>query len=253
MDLNSRQREAVRYLDGPLLVLAGAGSGKTRVITTKIAYLIQECGINARQIVAVTFTNKAAREMKERIARQLGGKEIRGLHVSTFHTLGLTIIKKELKTLGYKPGFSIFDAEDSLALLKELMRIDHPNDDGGVAQQIQWQISRWKGELISDEQALRHSAAAAEYTAALLYAKYQRHLRSYNAVDFDDLIFQPAQLLRGHPEILNRWQDRIYHLLVDEYQDTNFSQYSLVKMLGWVMMTSRSMRGVAPVPKTCSS
>lgn len=231
MDLNSRQREAVRYLDGPLLVLAGAGSGKTRVITTKIAYLIQECGINARQIVAVTFTNKAAREMKERIARQLGGKEIRGLHVSTFHTLGLTIIKKELKTLGYKPGFSIFDAEDSLALLKELMRIDHPNDDGGVAQQIQWQISRWKGELISDEQALRHSAAAAEYTAALLYAKYQRHLRSYNAVDFDDLIFQPAQLLRGHPEILNRWQDRIYHLLVDEYQDTNFSQYSLVKML----------------------
>jgi len=231
--LNPRQKEAVKYIDGPLLVLAGAGSGKTRVITTKIAYLIQECGIQARHIAAVTFTNKAAREMKERVAQLVSGKEAKGLKVSTFHTLGLNIIRQELEALGYKPGFTIFDSVDSVALIKELLR----NDFGGgleMAEVFQHRISNWKNDLISPEQALEtlgEEQEPADRMAVQIYAQYTRHLKTYNAVDFDDLILLPVQLFRAHPEVLERWQNRIRYLLVDEYQDTNASQYELVKML----------------------
>ncbi len=229
--MNSRQRQAVRHLDSPLLVLAGAGSGKTRVITQKIAYLIQKCDIPARNIAAVTFTNKAAREMKSRVSALLKSRESRGLQVSTFHTLGLNIIRQELKTLGYKAGFSIFDSQDSATLVKELLRRDH-GDDGGVVKEMQWQISRWKSALILPEAALLEASEdAALNGTAQLYAHYQRALKAYNAVDFDDLILLPARLFAEHPEVLERWQNRIRYLLVDEYQDTNSSQYQLIKNL----------------------
>jgi ATP-dependent DNA helicase Rep len=229
--LNPRQRQAVRHLDGPCLVLAGAGSGKTRVITQKIAYLIEECGIAPHHIVAVTFTNKAAREMKRRVGELLKGKNTKGLQVSTFHTLGLNIIRQELNTLGFKPGFSIFDAQDSAALIKELMRRDF-GDDGGVIEQMQRQISRWKSALIIPAEAPADAGDDATlHAAAALYEKYQRALKAYNAVDFDDLILLPARLFQDYPEVLDKWQNKIRYLLVDEYQDTNSSQYHLIKRL----------------------
>jgi ATP-dependent DNA helicase Rep len=230
-NLNPRQQQAVRHLDGPCLVLAGAGSGKTRVITNKIAYLIEECGIASHQIAAVTFTNKAAREMKQRVGELLKGKNAKGLQVSTFHTLGLNIIRRELETLGFKPGFSIFDAQDSAALIKELMRRDF-SDDGGIIRQMQWQISRWKSALITPEQAPAEAGEDATLVAAAaIYERYQRALKAYNAVDFDDLIMLPAQLFQEQPEIQDKWQNRIRYLLVDEYQDTNASQYQMIRRL----------------------
>jgi len=230
-NLNPRQQQAVRHLDGPCLVLAGAGSGKTRVITNKIAYLIEECGIAPHQVAAVTFTNKAAREMKQRVGELLKGKNAKGLQVSTFHTLGLNIIRRELEALGFKSGFSIFDAQDSAALIKELMRRDF-SDDGGIIRQMQWQISRWKSALITPEQAPAEAGEdAILVAAAALYERYQRALKAYNAVDFDDLIMLPAQLFQEQPEIQDKWQNRIRYLLVDEYQDTNASQYQMIRRL----------------------
>ena len=228
-DLNPRQKEAVRYIDGPLLVLAGAGSGKTRVITQKIAYLIQQCGISPAHIAAVTFTNKAAREMKERVGQLLAGKEARGLRVSTFHTLGLDIIRRELRTLGYKAGFSIFDAADSIGLIRELMRKE--GGDNELEKQVQQRISSWKNAFVTPEQALAGADDPMDHNAALLYAAYNRHLKAFNAVDFDDLIMLPVLLFQQHPEVLEKWQNRLRYLLVDEYQDTNATQYRLVKLL----------------------
>jgi ATP-dependent DNA helicase Rep len=227
--LNPRQREAVKHFGTPLLVLAGAGSGKTRVITQKIAHLVDERQMEARHIAAVTFTNKAAREMAERVGKLVKGKSARGLTISTFHTLGLNIIRRELKTLGYKPGFSIFDAQDAEALLKDLLR--HSKQDDGVASTQQWRISHWKNALLSPEQALAQAEDELDQRTALLYADYQRSLKAYNAVDFDDLIQLPVQLFLDHPETLDKWRDRIRYLLVDEYQDTNGAQYELVRQL----------------------
>ena len=229
-NLNPAQREAVRYIDGPLLVLAGAGSGKTRVITRKIGYLVEQCGIQPRHITAVTFTNKAAREMKERVGKQLGGSKGKGLSISTFHTLGLNILRRELKRLGYKPGFSIFDDQDSATLLKDLLRKQNSGDEA-VVSTAQWRISAWKNDLISPKQALKQAQDELDTAQALLYASYQRHLKAYNAVDFDDLILLPVSLFREDPEALDNWQNRIRHLLVDEYQDTNLAQYELVRLL----------------------
>ncbi len=229
--LNPHQKEAVLYIDTPCLVLAGAGSGKTRVITEKIAYLIQKCGYKPNTIAAVTFTNKAAREMKARVGKLLQGKEARGLKVSTFHTLGLNILKREHKALGYKAGFTIFDAADSAALIKELMHRSF-DGDGEMVQQVQWQISSWKNAMISPDLAVNQTEGdELKVVAAALYEKYQRNLKAYNAVDFDDLILMPTQLFSQNPEILARWQARIRYLLVDEYQDTNGSQYTLVKQI----------------------
>ena len=228
--LNPRQQEAVRFIDGPCLVLAGAGSGKTSVITSKIAYLVQECGMSARRIAAVTFTNKAAREMKERVGQLLKGREGHGLTVSTFHTLGLNIIRGELKTLGYKPGFSLFDPEDAKALLRDLMQKDAQVDADQI-NRVQGQISTWKNDLVLPGQALSHAADEDEQYAARLYEAYGRHLKAYNAVDFDDLIMLPVVLLANDPEALARWRRKIHYMLVDEYQDTNISQYQLVRLL----------------------
>ncbi len=228
--LNPRQKEAVLYIDGPCLVLAGAGSGKTSVITRKIAYLIEECGVSARHIAAVTFTNKAAREMKERVSKLVNGKKARGLTVSTFHNLGLNIIRREHKHLGYKSGFTIFDSEDARALIKEIM-IKDGDLNSDLLDGVQNQISNWKSGLIEPQQALEQAESTGEQTWALVYERYDKALRAYNAVDFDDLIRLPSLLFSSNPEVLEHWQQRIRYLLVDEYQDTNSSQYEVVKQL----------------------
>ncbi|HGM5582355.1 TPA: DNA helicase Rep [Pseudomonas putida] len=227
--LNPRQQEARDYVGGPLLVLAGAGSGKTSVITRKIAHLIQNCGIRAQYIVAMTFTNKAAREMKERVGTLLRPGEGRGLTVCTFHNLGLNIIRREHQRLGYKPGFSIFDESDIKALLSDIMQKEYSGDDG--LDEIKNMIGSWKNDLILPAEALEKARNPREQTAAIVYTHYQRTLKAYNAVDFDDLILLPVKLFQEHPDVLERWQNRVRYLLVDEYQDTNASQYLLVKML----------------------
>src|SRR5690606_4091846 len=171
---------AVLYIDGPCLVLAGAGSGKTSVITRKIAYLIQQCDLPARHIAALTFTNKAAREMKERVGGLVKGQAARGLTVSTFHNLGLNIIRREYKSLGFKPGFSIVDAEDPRSLLKELMLKDGDLDSDHL-NLVQHQISNWKNDLTTPEQALSFAQSPAEHTIAYIYQRYNQALRAYNA------------------------------------------------------------------------
>ncbi len=226
--LNPHQRGAVRYTDGPLLVLAGAGSGKTRVITHKIAYLVNHHGIAPDRIAAVTFTNKAANEMAERAGALLGDGAAAELRVSTFHTLGLHILRQDYERLGYRRGFSIFDAGDALALLQELQKRD---GDDAAAEQAQWTISNWKSALIGPGQALRDASNSFEAAAARLYAAYQRSLKAYNGVDFDDLIAQPVALFRDHGAVLAAWRERIRYLLADEYQDTNLAQYELLKSL----------------------
>ncbi|MCL1112010.1 MULTISPECIES: DNA helicase Rep [Shewanella] len=230
MKLNPGQNEAVHYVSGPCLVLAGAGSGKTRVIINKIAYLVEKCGYKARNIAAVTFTNKAAREMKERVAQSMGRKEARGLWISTFHTLGLEIIKREHKVLGLKAGFSLFDDQDTFALLKELTQ-DELDEDKDLIKALASAISNWKGGLIIPQQARSMAKDEQSQLFAMLYQRYAQHMKAYNALDFDDLILIPTLLLRMNEEVRTRWQTRIQYLLVDEYQDTNTSQYELVKLL----------------------
>jgi len=230
VSLNAQQRAAVRYLDGPLLVLAGAGSGKTRLITHKIVHLIKTCGIAPQHIAAVTFTNKASREMQSRVADLMGGKKAQGLRVSTFHSLGLNILRRETVALGYRPNFSILDGDDCSGLIRDLLRREFSDDSQVKA--VHWQISSWKNAMVDAEQALVLADGDAVKTlAAGLYGQYQRHLKSYNAVDFDDLIFLPVRLFADHPDILDAWQNRIRYLLVDEYQDTNSGQYQLVRAL----------------------
>ena len=230
MKLNPGQQQAVEFVQGPCLVLAGAGSGKTRVITNKIAHLIRNVGYQPRQIAAVTFTNKAAREMKARVAQTLGRKEAKGLMISTFHTLGLEIIKREYKALGMKRNFSLFDDQDQLALLKELT-FDHLEEDKELLQQVISQISNWKNALLTPEQAKGQAKSERDHTFAECYRRYELHLSSCNVLDFDDLITKPTLLFARDEEARERWQQRIRYLLVDEYQDTNTSQYQLVKLL----------------------
>ncbi|WP_047690291.1 DNA helicase Rep [Vibrio sp. ZOR0018] len=230
MKLNPRQDEAVKYVSGPCLVLAGAGSGKTRVITNKIAYLVQQCDYKARNIAAVTFTNKAAREMKARVAQTLGKAESKGLLVSTFHTLGLNIIRREYKFLGLKAGFSLFDDQDQLALLKELTE-KQLEGDKDLLRQLLSTISNWKNDMLTPEQAKGFAQGEQQQLFAYCFDLYQKQMKAYNALDFDDLILMPVLLLQNNAEVRQRWQNRIRYLLVDEYQDTNTSQYELVKLL----------------------
>jgi len=225
--LNPVQREAAMYLDGPLLVLAGAGSGKTRVITHKIAYLVEECGYQARNIAAITFTNKAANEMRERVGTLLQGKNAKGLVVSTFHSLGMNIMRAEAKLLGYKPQFSIFDSSDTFKIIGELTN----SGDKQEIRDVQTQLSNWKAAFISPEQAVVNADSLELEACARLYMRYQETLRAYQAVDFDDLIHLPVVLFNQHPEALLRWQQKLRYLLIDEYQDTNDCQYQLTRLL----------------------
>lgn len=228
--LNPTQRQAVTDCDSQLLVLAGAGSGKTRVLTQKIVYLIRQQGIQPEAIIAVTFTNKAAREMRSRVKELLDADTAKRLQVSTFHTLGLNMIRKDPSRYKRKRGFTIYDASDTQNLIKDIMRRDY-GDPGNFAERVQWKISDWKQNTITPEQARSHAADAIHSTAASIYAQYEQALQTYNAVDFDDLILKPLQAFSADPEYRNQWQCRIKHVLVDEYQDTNSCQYELIKQL----------------------
>jgi ATP-dependent DNA helicase Rep len=227
-DLNPPQQRAVTCVNSPCLVLAGAGSGKTGVITRKIAWLIER-GYAPAQICAVTFTNKAAREMRQRVTRLLDSKTTRGLGISTFHSLGQRILLREGHRLGYRRGFSILDARDVENCLASLaQRIEQESD---FIRQAMYRISRWKNDFIDPESALASAEDASTLAQARLYEEYQQHLRACNSMDFDDLIMLPVQLFRDSPEVLHHWQDCIRYLLIDEYQDTNTSQYEMVKAL----------------------
>jgi ATP-dependent DNA helicase Rep len=225
--LNAAQREAVKYLDGPLLVLAGAGSGKTRVITHKLAYLIRECGYAPRNLAAITFTNKAASEMRERVGKLLGGREGQGMTVSTFHALGMQILRAEAGQLGYKKQFSIFDSADTGKLIGELLGAPDKQD----IREAQSVLSGWKAAFLAPALAEAQAQSESELRFARLYARYQETLRAYQAVDFDDLIRLPVELFQSNPEVRERWQRRFRYLLIDEYQDTNDCQYRMTRLL----------------------
>ncbi|HDR1101784.1 DNA helicase Rep [Pasteurella multocida] len=230
MKLNKQQQQAVEYVIGPCLVLAGAGSGKTRVIINKIAYLVAKCGYVPRQIAAVTFTNKAAREMKERVAHSIGKEASRGLIVSTFHTLGFDMIKREYKQLGFKANMTLFDEHDQYALLKELTA-DLLCEDKDLLRELISVISRWKNDLVLPPQAKQLARDHKQQMFAECYDRYNQQIRAYNALDFDDLIMLPTLLLQQNDAVRTKWQQKIRYLLVDEYQDTNTSQYELIKLL----------------------
>jgi len=225
--LNAPQREAIHYLDGPLLVLAGAGSGKTRVITFKIAHLIRQAKIDARNIAAITFTNKASREMLERVGKLMTPGEIRGLTVSTFHSLGMQILRQEAKHLGYKPQFSILDSYDAGKIISDILRTTQKDE----VRKVQSQMSLWKNDFKSAEEVLGDASNEWETVCARTYLAYQDTLTAYQAMDFDDLIRLPVELFRQSPEVLERWQNKLRYLLLDEYQDTNTCQYQMVKLL----------------------
>lgn len=225
--MNTPQREAVKYLDGPLLVLAGAGSGKTRVITQKISYLIKEADYSPKEIAAITFTNKAALEMQERVSKLMQGTNIKGLTIATFHSLGLQMLRAEAALLGYKPQFSILDSSDSFKILADVLA----TTDKQLLRKTQWQISSWKNAFINPDQAKAQADEDLTVAAARVYQIYQQTLKAYQAVDFDDLIKLPVELFEQHEEALNKWQRKLQYLLIDEYQDTNACQYKLVKML----------------------
>lgn len=228
--LNPQQYAAVHETECPLLVLAGAGSGKTRVITEKIAHLIRS-GHSARNIAAVTFTNKAAREMKSRVSCLLTDREIRGLVVSTFHALGLDIIRKEHKALDFKASLSVFDEQDRTQILKELISFHTQNPvETDAAESVGREISRRKALfLLPHDTTPPPIAEVSDFDA--IYALYLQQMKAYNAIDFDDLILLPVLLFKAHPDILEKWQNKLRYLLVDEYQDTNETQYQMLKLL----------------------
>lgn len=232
VELNPEQQRAVETTDRPLLVLAGAGSGKTRVITEKIAYLLQRRGLDPRRVVAITFTHRAAREMRDRLADRLSRTEVRGLRVATFHTFGLQFLRAETDAAGLRPGFSILDPGDCRTVLRE---ITHRSEDSPEVDRLLALISAWKNDLLTPEAVLQdpdtHAPSPEARVAATIYPRYVEALRAYNAVDFDDLIRTPVHCLREDPVLRQRWQEQIRHLLVDEYQDTNGAQYQWVRLL----------------------
>ena len=224
--LNPAQLAAVHHLDGPCLVIAGAGSGKTRVITTKIAQLLVS-GYRPSQIAAITFTNKAAQEMRERAKSLVGNKAAKDLAISTFHSLGVRLLREEGSRLGLKEQFSILDSDDVLNVLK---------DAGGTvdinqAKRWQWTISLWKNQGLNPTQAAHAAKDEDERAAAAVMVRYQERLSAYQAVDFDDLITLPLKLLTTDAEAREKWQNKLRYVLVDEYQDTNAIQYEMLKLL----------------------
>ena len=227
MKLNPEQQAAVEYLGGALFVLAGAGSGKTRVITEKIAYMITQAGYKPHHIAAITFTNKAAKEMQERVLARLGREQTRGLTVCTFHSLGMRILREEAQHIGYKKNFSILDASDSARIIGELL-----GSTGREAVfKAQHQISLWKNNLQTPEAAFQAADDDWAKQIAQVYAAYQTTLAHYQAVDFDDLIRLPTLLLQQNSEVRLKWQQRLQYLLIDECQDTNACQYALMRAL----------------------
>ena len=229
-NLNQQQKEAVLYNEGPLLILAGAGSGKTKVLTTKIAYLIEELWVSPYEILAITFTNKAAHEMKDRVY-QLIGQEANAIQISTFHSFGLKIIKENYENLGYDKNFVIMDSDDSLTIVKKILKNQNYDPKIYNPKAIKNKISSCKNELISPKDYEIYANNDYEKVIKQVYEKYEQKLKENNAVDFDDLLCLPIKLLKKHPSILQTYQERYKYILIDEYQDTNEAQYILSKMI----------------------
>ncbi len=230
-ELNPSQREAVQAIEGPVLILAGPGSGKTRVITHRIAYLVREVGVKPYHIVAVTFTNKAAREMRERLARLLGD-QTRGLIVGTFHATCARFLRRDIEHLGRDSSFVIYDTDDQEALVRQVLKDLQLNDRQYRPGALLGRISRAKSEMVGPAEFASSTQSYWEEVCARVYEHYQTLLRERNALDFDDLLLTTVQLYRECPDVLARTQKRIVHLLVDEFQDTNLVQYELVKLWG---------------------
>ena len=228
--LNDKQQEAVLYNDGPLLVLAGAGSGKTRVLTTKIAYLIEDRGVSPHNILAITFTNKAAKEMKDRVYGLIGSTA-RNIQISTFHGFGLKLLKENYKALGYDSNFVIMDSDDSLTVVKKILKDLNYDPKSYNPKAIRNKISGCKNELMSPSDYERYAVSEFEKVVLEVYSRYEDKLKRNNSVDFDDLLILPIKLFKENPSILAEYQERYKYVLIDEYQDTNEAQYILTKYI----------------------
>src|SRR4249919_268686 len=230
-ELNDAQRAAVLHVDGPLLVIAGAGSGKTRVLTHRVAHLIRACGVKPNEILAITFTNKAAGEMRERLERMLG-QTARAIWILTFHAACGRMLRREAERLGYRSTFTIYDDQDQVRLVKACLEELGKDPKRFSPRGIHAQISRAKNELVSPADYAQRVASFWDQTVAEAYDLYQRRLHASNAVDFDDLLMLTVQVFERFPEALERWRKTFRYVLVDEYQDTNHAQYRLLQLLG---------------------
>ena len=228
--LNKEQQEAVRHTEGPLLIMAGAGSGKTRVLTHRIAYLMDEKEVSPRNILAITFTNKAAREMKDRVSRLVGAQGEQ-MWVSTFHSMCVRILRRDIDRIGYSSSFTILDSSDQLSVIKQVLKNLNMDPKKFDPRAMLGQISTAKNELITDEEFSKHAGNFYDRQVAQVYEGYQKMLRKNQSLDFDDLIMQTIHLFQRIPEVLEYYQRRFQYIHVDEYQDTNHAQYYLVKQL----------------------
>lgn len=229
-DLNEQQQIAVTTTEGPLLVIAGAGSGKTRVLTTRIAYLINDLGIDPSNVLAITFTNKAAKEMKERVVNMLGPIAYK-IQISTFHSFGLNVIRDNYALLGYKKEFTILDSDDSLLIVKRIIKDMNLDPKIYNPKTIRNRISSLKNDMVSPDEFSKFAMSDYDNITVEVYRKYQSKLETNNSLDFDDLLLKPIELFNSHKEILTEYQERFKYILIDEYQDTNEVQYMLTKML----------------------
>ncbi|MCK5124475.1 MAG: UvrD-helicase domain-containing protein, partial [Dehalococcoidia bacterium] len=228
--LNPAQREAVEAIEGPVLILAGPGSGKTKVITHRVAYLIKSCGVSPNNIIAVTFTNKAAREMKDRL-EQLLGQAAEALTLGTFHAICARILRREGKAIGLSSSFVIYDEEDQLSLIKQALEELNLDPKQYAPKALRSAISAAKSRLVNPEDYAKRVNSYFEEIVHRVYQVYQQLLSQGQAVDFDDLLMRTVQLLQHHPQILKKYQSKYVHILVDEFQDTNVVQYMLMKNL----------------------
>lgn len=228
-NLNEKQQEAIKETEGAVLVLAGAGSGKTKVLTTRVAYLINEKGVNPRNILAITFTNKAATEMKERISKMVENSN--KIQISTYHSLGLLFIRENCEKLNYQSNFTILDSEDALTLIKKIMKEKGIDDKAFNPRAIRNAISSAKNELIDAKSYEKYALTEFEKKVYEVYLNYEKRLKLGNSLDFDDLLMLPIILFKNNPDILSKYQDRFEYILIDEYQDTNYAQYMLSKLL----------------------
>ena len=229
-ELNDKQKEAVLYNDGPLLIIAGAGAGKTKTLTTKIAYLIEEENVSPYSILAITFTNKAAKEMKDRLFLTIGN-EVKKLTVSTFHSFGLKLLRENYETLGYDKNFVIMDSDDSLTVVKKIIKDMGLDPKIYNPRAIRNKISSCKNEMMSPKDYEKYAVSDYEQLVKDIYEKYENKLHRNNSVDFDDLLLLPIELFKKHPDVLEKYQERYEYILIDEYQDTNEAQYILTKLL----------------------
>ncbi len=229
-NLNDRQKEAVLYNDGPLLIIAGAGAGKTKTLTTKIAYLIEENYARPYNVLAITFTNKAAKEMKDRLYLLIGDIA-KNVQVSTFHSFGLKLLRENYSALGYESNFVIMDSDDSLTVVKKILKDMNCDPKSYNPRAIRNKISSCKNEMMSPQVYERYAISEYEKIVHEVYEKYDEKLRKNNSVDFDDLLLLPIKLFKEHPDILERYQNLYQYILIDEYQDTNEAQYILTKMI----------------------